>query len=137
MPLSKAGSNSVSLLSTTVVLEPVSQMPQEDQHATELNHPEKVSRVTFPAAADRRKFFSEQPLNLPSPQYGAAAAHPGFAFGGDGWGQSSRCHVRAATAHPTYRCRRHGLRSCVPARRLRGAGAACLRPGWTHSAKRL
>ena len=73
MPLSKAGSNSVSLLSTTVVLEPVSQMPQEDQHATELNHPEKVSRVTFPAAADPAKVLQpgEQPLNLPSPQVAA------------------------------------------------------------------
>jgi hypothetical protein len=121
-----------------LTLEPVSQMPQEDQHATELNHPEKVSRVTFPRLLIRRKFFSEQPLNLPiAAGSGAAAAHPGFAFGGDGWGQSSRCHVRAATAHPTYRCRRHDLRSCVSARRLRDAGAACLRPGWTHSAKRL
>src|ERR1017187_681451 len=54
-----------------LTLEPVSQMPQEDQHATELTHPEKVGRVRFPAAADRRKFFSEQPLNLPSPQVAA------------------------------------------------------------------
>lgn len=30
-------------------------MPQEEQHATELNHPEKVSRVTFPAATDPAK----------------------------------------------------------------------------------
>src|ERR1039458_887916 len=48
-------------------------MPQEDQHATELNHPEKVSRVTFPAAADPAKVLQpgEQPLNLPSPQVAA------------------------------------------------------------------
>jgi len=30
-------------------------MPQEDQHATELNHAKKVSGVTFPTAADPTK----------------------------------------------------------------------------------
>jgi hypothetical protein len=62
-------------------------MPQEDQHATELNHPEKVSRVTFPAAADPAKVL-QRTAAQPSiaAGSGAAAAHPGFAFGGDGWG---------------------------------------------------
>jgi len=48
-------------------------MPQEDQHASELNHAKKVRGVTFPAATDPAKVLQpgEQPLDLPTPQVAA------------------------------------------------------------------
>jgi hypothetical protein len=48
-------------------------MPQQDQHATELNHPEKECSVTFQAAADPAKVLEagEQSLDLPAWQVAA------------------------------------------------------------------
>jgi len=65
------------------------------------------------------------------------AAHPGFVSACGGWAQSVRRRARFAAADPAGRCRRRDLRSTVPATRWRGVDRGCLRPGWTHSAKRL
>jgi hypothetical protein len=44
-------------MSLTFVLEAVSQMPQQDQYAAELNHAEEVDGTMFPAARQAAEVF--------------------------------------------------------------------------------
>jgi hypothetical protein len=50
------------------MLEPVSQMPQQDEHATKLNHAGEVVGVLLPPAANASKVLQsrKEPLDLPA-----------------------------------------------------------------------
>ena len=72
----------LSLKSPGTRLERISKMPQEDDGGCQLNHPEEIVRVAFPASDDAAKIVkpSKQALDFPS---AARAAERPAVLGGD------------------------------------------------------
>jgi hypothetical protein len=88
-------------------------MPQEDDGASQLDHPEEILRVVFPANDDAPKVVkpSEQTLDLPSPP--VAAQHATILRGFAAARGIVRCNQLHAEALPDARIQRIAIVGAV------------------------
>src|SRR5882724_7089344 len=116
-------------------------MPQEDHRACELNHPEEILWVVFPANDDATIIMkpSKQTLDFPATTIASQRA----AVLCDWFAPVPAVRPRSVPhgdvgvpADPMDRCRTLCRRSSAPVFHGGTAAGAWVRRGWLHSAKR-